>query len=70
VIQFGRDTICPHCRKRDRRKMPYADGKIEMSLGLAIRLGRKIVRRYNARYATDTVLVECPVCDGKGYVSV
>ena len=68
MIVFGRDTICPRCRKRDKRKLPYADGKIEMSRGMAESLGRKIVRSYGPR-KTDTVLVQCTTCDGKGFIT-
>lgn len=66
---FGRDTICPQCRKRDRRKLPYANGRVDMSRRMAQQLGRKILWSPSGNNPYDTVVVRCPTCDGKGYVT-
>lgn len=68
MIVFGRDTICQRCRKRDRRKLPYADGKLETSIEMARMYGWTILKQWGSE-RTAPCQVRCPECDGKGYVT-
>lgn len=65
---FGTTTICPKCRRRDRRGLAYAPGTIATTVEFAVSVGWTILRRYGAGRRAPC-LAQCPKCLGTGIVS-
>lgn len=64
---FGATTICPKCRRKDRRGLAYAPGTLTTTVEFAQSVGWRILRRYGPGKRA-ACLAECPTCHGIGIV--
>lgn len=67
-LLFGKDSICPRCRKVDRRGRAYGSGMFTTTLAYAQSMGWRIVKQWGSAGPDTPVEVECPICGGSGLI--